>query len=173
MKYSDDLLNYTLTDVEKQKQARFAEEFTAQYAKTGGNLEELSVYDFKLTENLLPDDLRQICLAEDELSRSGSFIRLFPSKISESYLSYFATPFYRNYLLVEWERRYGDRRTEGKFDFLKIEWSFFNLILILTFSHRLAIAYLQQLCKQKLNLMGNRGRDREAEPVISDESDGQ
>ena len=116
MKFSDDLLNYTLCDIEKAKHARFAEEFTAQHSKNGGNLEELSVHDFKLTENLLPDDLRQICLAEDELSRSGSFIRLFPSKISESYLPYFAAAFYRNYLLVEWERRYGDRREEGEFE---------------------------------------------------------
>lgn len=80
-----------------------------------GNLDELSTYDFNLTENLLPDDIRHLCLAEDELRRSGSFIRLFPSKYSYTYLPYFAKSFYRNYLLVEWERKYGDRREEGNY----------------------------------------------------------
>lgn len=132
LKYEDDLLNYTLTELEKEKHAKFADDFTTQYEKFNGDLDELCTYDFKLTENLLPDDIRHLCLAEDELSRSGSFIRLFPSKISESYLPYFAKSFYRNYLLVEWERKYGDRREE-------------------------AVAYLQQLCSQKLNVMGCRG----------------
>lgn len=113
MDYTDDLLNYKITDLERQKLAKFSHEFTAKYNETQGNLEELSTYDFKLTENLLPDDIRSLCLAEDELSRSGSFIRLFPSKFSESYLPYFAKSFYKNYLLVEWERKYADRREEG------------------------------------------------------------
>lgn len=111
--YSDDLLNYTLTELEKEKHAKFADDFTEQYEKMNGDIDEVCAYDFNLTENLLPDDIRQLCLAEDEFNRSGSFIRLFPSKISESYLSYFAKSFYRNYLLVEWERKYGERREEG------------------------------------------------------------
>ena len=113
LKYSEDLLNYTLTDMEKEKHLNFTEDFTIQFERMHGNLDELSTFDFKLTENLLPDDLRNLCLAEDELSRSGNFIRLFPSKISDSYLPYFSKAFYRNYLLVEWERKYGDRREEG------------------------------------------------------------
>jgi len=134
LKFDEDLLNYTLTDLEKEKHFKFAEDFKLQYEKLNGDVDALSVHNFNLTENLLPDDIRHLCLAEDELSRSGSFIRLFPSKISEGYLPYFAKSFYRNYLMIEWERKYADRREE-------------------------AVAYLQQLCAQKLNLMGNRGRN--------------
>lgn len=71
----------------------------------------------RLNENILDDltqnDIRILMISEDELSRKGDFIRVFPSSISSKYLRYFEKPRYYNLLLDAWEQSYQDRRLEG------------------------------------------------------------
>lgn len=66
-----------------------------------------------ILNDLTQNDLRILMLAEDELSRSGQFTRVFPSPTSSKYLKYFDKPRYYNILLDAWERKYQDNRLEG------------------------------------------------------------
>lgn len=66
-----------------------------------------------ILEDLSQNDARILMLAEDELSRSGQFKRVFPSSTSSKYLKYFDRPRYYNLLLDAWERKYHGRRLEG------------------------------------------------------------
>ena len=58
-------------------------------------------------------DIRQLIEAEDELSRIGSFKRIFPSIQTRKYLKYFDRLFYPNLLLDQWEQHFGDNREKG------------------------------------------------------------
>lgn len=73
-------------------------------------------HQFSILENLTPNDARILMLSEDELSRCGQFIRVFPSQTSHEYLSLFDKPRYSNLLLDAWERRYNQNRCEGKYN---------------------------------------------------------
>lgn len=64
--------------------------------------------------NLLSDDILILTETEDELSRCGDFVRVFPSSHSSPYLQYFETTNYYNLLLDEWEKHFGQNRMEGK-----------------------------------------------------------
>jgi hypothetical protein len=62
---------------------------------------------------LTDDDIRQLIESEDELSRCGSFNRVFPSLKSRDYLKYFDFVNYYNILLDNWEQKYYNNREEG------------------------------------------------------------
>lgn len=51
--------------------------------------------------------------SEDELSRCGDFIRIFPSLKSGECLKYFDHVFYYDILLNIWEQRFHNKREEG------------------------------------------------------------
>jgi hypothetical protein len=130
--YEDDLLNYELTEEEESKQKSFAEQFNQVLKQNGNDLDLCAEFDFGLTNELTPDDVRHLCTAEDELTRKGVFKRLFPSRISQDYLQYFFEPHYYNYLLNEWYRKYSNNRSES-------------------------IERLQSLCAEAFNLQGVKG----------------
>lgn len=130
--FEDDLLNYELTEAEQVKHKRFYERHEKALQEELKDAQQVAGKDFGLTEQLTPDDLRQLCLAEDELSRKGSFLRLFPSRISQQYLPYFQQPLYYSYLLNEWQRKYADQPAER-------------------------LRRLRRLCDQALNVQGARG----------------
>lgn len=64
---------------------------------------------YDLTQN----DMRVLMLSEDELSRCGDFMRVFPTSNTRKYLRYFDKVRYYNLLLDAWEQTYKDRRSEG------------------------------------------------------------
>lgn len=66
-----------------------------------------------ILSNLLSDDILILTETEDELSRCGDFVRVFPSQHSTPYLQYFESTSYYNLLLDEWERQFGGNRLEG------------------------------------------------------------
>jgi len=66
-----------------------------------------------ILSDLSQSDIRVLMIAEDELSRSGQFRRVFPSADSSKYLKYFDKPRYFNLLLDAWEQKYKDNRLEG------------------------------------------------------------
>ncbi|XP_023210125.1 tubulin polyglutamylase TTLL4-like isoform X2 [Centruroides sculpturatus] len=72
-----------------------------------------------ILKDLTGDDVRRLIESEDELSRCGHFIRVFPSEISSSYLKYFEKPKYYNLLLDAWEKRFQNDRKSG-IDFLQM-----------------------------------------------------
>ncbi|RWS21529.1 tubulin polyglutamylase TTLL4-like protein, partial [Leptotrombidium deliense] len=82
-----------------------------------------------ILSNLTPDDVRQLIEAEDELTRCGHFVRIFPSSKSDLYMKYFQKSHYYNLLLNEWEKKYSNRRLLG-------------------------INYLRRLSEQKVHLRG-------------------
>ncbi|KAK8764216.1 hypothetical protein V5799_033178 [Amblyomma americanum] len=80
-----------------------------------------------ILESLTPDDVRVLVQSEDELSRQGSFKRVFPGG-HHSDVSLLAHRRYYNLLLAAWERRFGLQRHKG------VEW-------------------LQRLCAKGFHLM--------------------
>lgn len=62
---------------------------------------------------LSPDDVRQLILAEDELSQCEGFTRIFPGPNTYTYFPYFENPRYYNMLFDAWEAKYGRNRIEG------------------------------------------------------------
>lgn len=80
-----------------------------------------------LLESLTPDDVRVLVQSEDELSRCGSFKRVFPGG-RHGDVTLLAHRRYYNLLLAAWERRYGHQRHKG------VEW-------------------LQRLCAKGFHLM--------------------
>jgi len=66
-----------------------------------------------ILSKLTPEDVRQLVVAEDELSQCRGFIRLFPSTTAHSYFRFLEEPRYYNMLLDAWEHKYGDRRQLG------------------------------------------------------------
>ncbi|KAH7961399.1 hypothetical protein HPB52_008801 [Rhipicephalus sanguineus] len=65
-----------------------------------------------LLESLTPDDVRVLVQSEDELSRCGSFKRVFPGG-RHGDVTLLAHRRYYNLLLAAWERRYGHQRHKG------------------------------------------------------------
>ncbi|XP_067133771.1 tubulin monoglutamylase TTLL4-like [Centruroides vittatus] len=66
-----------------------------------------------ILNRLSVDDIKILIQSEDELSRCGNFIRIFPSKGSSKYLKYFEKSKYYNLLLDAWENKYFYNRKEG------------------------------------------------------------
>lgn len=66
-----------------------------------------------ILENLTPDDIRCLLIAEDELARSAPLERIFPAANTYKYLNFTESPRYYNRLLDAWETRYGNCRQEG------------------------------------------------------------
>lgn len=82
--------------------------------------------NFDTLLHLTVDDIKQIMEAEDELSRCGNFIRIFPTFKTHEYLQYFDDVLYYNIILDAWERKYYNQRQKGKFNV-------FNKVSFLTF----------------------------------------
>lgn len=80
-----------------------------------------------LIETLTPDDVRQLILAEDELSQCYNFYRIYPTTSTHTYTPYFELPRYYNMLFDAWETKYHDDRSQ-------------------------AVARLVLLCRQKIHL---------------------
>uniref|UniRef100_A0A1I8Q052 Tubulin polyglutamylase TTLL4 n=1 Tax=Stomoxys calcitrans TaxID=35570 RepID=A0A1I8Q052_STOCA len=80
---------------------------------TRKTMEDRDEYIEAILENLTPDDVRCLIIAEDELARSSPLERIFPTRESYKYLKYTDTPRYYNRLLDAWETRYGHNRSEG------------------------------------------------------------
>ncbi|XP_047136539.1 tubulin monoglutamylase TTLL4 isoform X3 [Hydra vulgaris] len=59
-----------------------------------------------LLKSLSPDDIKILIEAEDELSRSGCFERIFPSTSSKPYLNFFKSCRHYNLLLDKWTQLY-------------------------------------------------------------------
>ncbi|KAL1445070.1 hypothetical protein MTO96_045227 [Rhipicephalus appendiculatus] len=66
-----------------------------------------------LLESLTPDDVRVLVQSEDELSRCGSFKRVFPGG-RHGDVTLLAHRRYYNLLLAAWERRFGHQRHKGR-----------------------------------------------------------
>ncbi|XP_064456717.1 tubulin monoglutamylase TTLL4-like isoform X2 [Ornithodoros turicata] len=69
--------------------------------------------DGAILESLTPDDVRALIQSEDELSRRGSFERVFPTAHSRPLLELMVRPRYYNLLLAAWEERHGIQRHKG------------------------------------------------------------
>jgi len=80
-----------------------------------------------IIDDLMPDDVRQLIIYEDELTQLGEFEKIFPTTKSHQYLQFFDVPRYYNLLFDAWEKKYGKNREEG-------------------------ISRLQKLCKAKYHL---------------------
>ncbi|KAH8261809.1 hypothetical protein KR038_009043, partial [Drosophila bunnanda] len=70
-------------------------------------------YVNEILNNLTPDDVRCLIIAEDELARCAPLERIFPTDQTHKYLKYNDSPRYYNRLLDAWESRYANNRTEG------------------------------------------------------------
>jgi len=73
----------------------------------------LQQYVNAILNNLTPDDVRCLIIAEDELARCAPLERIFPTDQTHKYLKYNDSPRYYNRLLDAWESRYANNRTEG------------------------------------------------------------
>lgn len=65
------------------------------------------LYINMILSELMPDDVRHLIQAEDELERAKKFTRIFPTLKTQKYFKYFVQPRYYNMLLDAWEERYG------------------------------------------------------------------
>ena len=75
------------------------------------------IFLFKDTilKEISPMDLRMLIKAEEELSQTNGFSRLFPSAKSHQYFKYFyrdGIPYYDR-LLDAWEHKYAHNRAKG------------------------------------------------------------
>ncbi|GFQ69556.1 tubulin polyglutamylase TTLL4 [Trichonephila clavata] len=66
-----------------------------------------------ILSDLTLDDVQCLCESEDELYRSGSFTRIFPTTNTFHYFKYFVHIRYYNVLLDAWEKTYHSNRNEG------------------------------------------------------------
>ncbi|GFX34215.1 tubulin polyglutamylase TTLL4 [Trichonephila clavipes] len=66
-----------------------------------------------ILSDLTLDDVQCLCESEDELYRSGSFTRVFPTENTFHYFEYFDHIRYYNVLLDAWEKTYHSNRNEG------------------------------------------------------------
>ncbi|XP_017855426.1 tubulin polyglutamylase TTLL4 isoform X2 [Drosophila busckii] len=104
-----------------------AEEVRKHNHFTSRSIEFREEYVDTILDNLLPDDVRCLIIAEDELARCKPLERVFPTSGTFSYLQYFENPRYYNRLMDAWESKYGQNREAG-------------------------IALLSRLCKDKYHL---------------------
>ncbi|XP_037708738.1 tubulin polyglutamylase TTLL4 isoform X2 [Drosophila subpulchrella] len=80
---------------------------------TRKSMEDRNEYVNAILNNLTPDDVRCLIIAEDELARCAPLERIFPTDQTHKYLKYNDSPRYYNRLLDAWESRYANNRTEG------------------------------------------------------------
>ncbi|KAE9535227.1 hypothetical protein AGLY_007960 [Aphis glycines] len=113
--YDKRLYTFNLSVKEKEKQEYFK------------NVKSREEYIDSILDNLLPDDIRHLCIYEDELTQIGSFQKIFPTSSSFEYHKYFFGFRYYNILFDAWENKYGNNRGEG-------------------------IAVLEKLCQSKVHL---------------------
>ncbi|CAK9810172.1 Tubulin monoglutamylase TTLL4 [Anthophora plagiata] len=66
-----------------------------------------------ILKKLTRDDLRQLIRYEDEISQTGNFEKVFPTKHSFLYFKFFQVERYYDRLLDAWEHQYSDNRLEG------------------------------------------------------------
>ena len=60
------------------------------------------------------DDLRVLIEYEDELTRCGNFVCIFPNLESHKYFKFFETIRYYNILLQEWINNFHKNKNKGK-----------------------------------------------------------
>lgn len=104
-----------------------AEEVRKHNHFTSRAIEFREEYVDTILDNLLPDDVRCLIVAEDELARCKPLERIFPTPGSHTFLPYFENARYYNRLLDAWETKYAKNREVG-------------------------IALLSRLCKEKYHL---------------------
>lgn len=95
------LYNFFLSKEDKERQEKF------QDMKRDAYLREI-------LSDLSSDDVRHLIQAEDELTQSNGFIRLFPTSCTYLYHNFFEAPRYYNFLFDAWENKYENNRNEGK-----------------------------------------------------------
>jgi len=79
------------------------------------NLQQREEYLDTILKEISPMDLRMLIKAEEELSQTNGFSRLFPSAKSHQYFKYFyrdGIPYYDR-LLDAWEHKYANNRAKG------------------------------------------------------------
>ncbi|KAH8378111.1 hypothetical protein KR093_009380, partial [Drosophila rubida] len=104
-----------------------AEEVRKHNHFTSRAIEFREEYVDTILDNLLPDDVRCLIVAEDELARCKPLERIFPTPGTHTFLPYFENARYYNRLLDAWETKYAKNRELG-------------------------IALLSRLCKEKYHL---------------------
>lgn len=92
-----------LSKVERLKHNRF----------TNKSITNREQYLDDILENLTPDDIRCLIIAEDELARCAPLERICPTPNSYRYMKFTENPRYYNRLLDAWENRYANNRQEG------------------------------------------------------------
>uniref|UniRef100_T1JAJ5 Tubulin--tyrosine ligase-like protein 9 n=1 Tax=Strigamia maritima TaxID=126957 RepID=T1JAJ5_STRMM len=70
-------------------------------------------YLLTVLANPTADDIRQLVLAEDERSRAGQYICVYPTHHTNRYHKYFDRARYYNHLFDAWETRYHSCRDDG------------------------------------------------------------
>lgn len=80
---------------------------------THREISERDQYLDAILEDLTPDDIRCLLIAEDELARCAPLERICPTPHSHRYLKFTEHSRYYNRLLDAWETRYADNRDEG------------------------------------------------------------
>ncbi|XP_017151511.1 tubulin polyglutamylase TTLL4 isoform X2 [Drosophila miranda] len=90
-----------------------AEEVRKHNQFTNRSIEFREEYVDTILDNLLPDDVRCLIVAEDEQSRCRPLERIFPTSGTHIYLRYIENARYYNRLLDAWETKYGKNRDVG------------------------------------------------------------
>lgn len=102
-------------------------------------------------EELTPDDVRTLIEYEEERSRAGRFVRVFPTADTRHYLKYVSTQsLYYNRLLADWEETYAFKRDEGNGVYHRM--SHANCSCVVRCVLIAGIKLLQNLCEQKYHL---------------------
>ncbi|XP_030565646.1 tubulin polyglutamylase TTLL4 [Drosophila novamexicana] len=90
-----------------------AEEVRKHNHFTSRAIEFREEYVDTILDNLLPDDVRCLIVAEDELARCKPLERVFPTQGTHVFLPYFENARYYNRLLDAWETKYAKNREQG------------------------------------------------------------
>ncbi|XP_017110695.1 tubulin polyglutamylase TTLL4 isoform X1 [Drosophila elegans] len=90
-----------------------AEEVRKHNQYTNRSIEFREEYVDTILDNLLPDDVRCLIVAEDELARCQPLERIFPTAGTHVYLRYVENARYYNRLLDAWESKYAKNRELG------------------------------------------------------------
>ncbi|XP_070140295.1 tubulin monoglutamylase TTLL4 isoform X2 [Drosophila kikkawai] len=90
-----------------------AEEVRKHNQYTNRSIEFREEYVDTILDNLLPDDVRCLIVAEDELARCKPLERVFPTADTHIYLRYIENARYYNRLLDAWESKYAKKRDVG------------------------------------------------------------
>jgi len=90
-----------------------AEEVRKHNQYTNRSIEFREEYVDTILDNLLPDDVRCLIVAEDELARCQPLERIFPTAGTHVYLRYVENARYYNRLLDAWETKYAKNREMG------------------------------------------------------------